>query len=66
MIAVGVKVVVSCAAAQIAENPRVDEKPVWSIVRFVVGRRARGKGVAFRHLRLTEETPAVSLAAEGE
>ena len=25
---------------------RVDEKPVWSIVCFVVGRRARGKGVA--------------------
>lgn len=25
---------------------RVDEKPVWSIVCFVVGRRARGQGVA--------------------
>ena len=25
---------------------RIDEKPVWSIVCFVVGRRARGQGVA--------------------
>ena len=25
---------------------RIDDKPVWSIVCFVVGRRARGKGVA--------------------
>ena len=25
---------------------RVDERPVWSIVCFVVGRRARGRGVA--------------------
>ena len=30
---------------------RVDEKPVWSIVCFVVGRRARGQGVANALLR---------------
>ena len=38
---------------------RIDEKPVWSIVCFVVGRRARGQGVASALL-----TAAVDYARE--